>query len=134
MNITCLIKGSEFFATVPMEVLSVGTVRHANTDNPSSSAKVPSFASLSWWCSLSKKNIPVAYWAKGGNSTFCSFLYVTAKHNSSIIDHKVAYIATVCFKNGFFSRPIQFYYSELLDILVFIDLKIKIGTQIIFYL
>lgn len=67
-------KGSVFFATVPMEELSVGTVRQANTDIPNSSAKAANFDSDSWWWSLSRKKIPVAYFPKGGKSMFCSSL------------------------------------------------------------
>lgn len=71
---TCLMNGSEFFATAPMVELSVGTVRQANTDKSSSSASSPNLVSDSWWCSLSRKMIPVAYLPKGGNCTLSASL------------------------------------------------------------
>lgn len=66
--------GSEFLATAPMVELSVGTVRQANTDISKSSAKVANFASDSWWCNLSKKKMPVAYFPNGGNCTLSASL------------------------------------------------------------
>lgn len=60
-----------FSDVLPMVELLVGTVRQHNTVRPMLVASSPNFFSISWWWSLSRKKIPVAYLPNGGKSIWC---------------------------------------------------------------